>query len=388
MPEIYIGRCDKALTDELIDTLNEVFFSEEPEETRPDFRALLPKLYKDKYEPAYNNVIVTEDGKIKGAVGLFPMTATVDGEEIRIGGIGNVATTKDSRGKGYMIDCMNACLDIMKQDGTVYSVLNGQRQRYAYFGYEPAGFSYSFAVNRGNIDRILGKDAKTTCTYKKLVEEDKENVAKALELYNRNLFRYKRTEETFCDILMSWNSTPYAFFKDGNFVGYAAINGNGSVNAVEVCETEDFLNVLMCITEITGKKEFYLSVAPFRKELCDYLSKIAGVTEVNQCHNICIFDYAAFIKTFLTVKAKTVSLCDGSIVLKINGIRKTEQLEIRLDNGNVTVCESEKEADIELEHNEAELFLAGLYSSERAKLPAFAQNWFPVYDYSGCEDNV
>ena len=82
MPEVYIGRCDKALTNELIETLNEVFFSEEPEETRNDFLGLLPKLYKDKYEPAYNNVIVAEDGKIKGAVGLFPMTAYVDGEEI------------------------------------------------------------------------------------------------------------------------------------------------------------------------------------------------------------------------------------------------------------------------------------------------------------------
>lgn len=388
MAEIYVGRCDKAQTQELFDMLNDVFFGDESEENRPDFLSLLPKLYKEKYNPAYNNVIVAEGGKIKGAVGLFPMTVNADGIQLKIGGIGNVASARDSRGKGYMIDCMNACLDIMKEDGTDYSVLNGQRQRYAYFGYEPCGYSYSFVVNRGNLDRLLGKNAKPSYTWKELTEEDTETVSKALELYNRNMFRYERTQENFCDILRSWKSTPYAVFNADEFRGYVSINGNGSLTEIEVCETSDFYEVIMCAMEIAKKDGFNISVAPHQKELCDYLSKIAGVSEVNQCHNICVFNYAKFINAFLSIKAKVAGLCDGSVVLLIHGIKKDEKLEITVDGGYVAVEETEKPADIELEHSEAEVFVAGLYSGRRDELPVNARGWFPVYNYAGSQDNV
>ncbi len=388
MAEIYKGRCDKAQTQELFDMLNTVFFADEPEETRPDFLSLLPKLYKEQYNPAYNNIIIAEDGKIKGAVGLFPMTVNADGIQLKVGGIGNVAAARDSRGKGYMIDCMNACLEIMKEDGTDYSVLNGQRQRYGYFGYEPGGYTYSFHINRGNLDRLVGKNAKPTYTWKELTEDDAETVSKALALYNRNTFRYERTQETFCDILRSWKSTPYAIFNGDDFRGYVSINGNGSLNEFEICEMSDFYEVIMCVMEIGKKDGFHIGVAPFKKELCDFLSKIAGVSEVNQCHNICIFNYAGFIRAFLSLKAKTAGICDGSIVLLIHGIKKDERLEITVDGGSVTVEETDKPADVELEHSEAEVFVAGIYSARRDERPVNARGWFPVYNYANSQDNV
>ena len=68
--EIYRGRCKKEYTDHLIDTLDDIFFFEDDEETKRDFRGILPKLYKEQYNPAYNNLVVMEDDKVKGAVGL------------------------------------------------------------------------------------------------------------------------------------------------------------------------------------------------------------------------------------------------------------------------------------------------------------------------------
>ncbi|MEE1011206.1 MAG: GNAT family N-acetyltransferase, partial [Acutalibacteraceae bacterium] len=82
---------------ELIETLNEVFFSEED----IDFLFLLPKLYKEQYNPAENNIILKEDGVIKAAVGCYPVNVTVAGKKLRIMGIGNVAVTTDCRRKGY-----------------------------------------------------------------------------------------------------------------------------------------------------------------------------------------------------------------------------------------------------------------------------------------------
>ena len=46
--EIYRGRCKKEYTDLLIETLDDIFFFEDDEETKRDFRGILPKLYKEQ----------------------------------------------------------------------------------------------------------------------------------------------------------------------------------------------------------------------------------------------------------------------------------------------------------------------------------------------------
>ena len=117
--EIYKGRGKKEYTKQLIEVLDDVFFFDDEETPRRDFMSLLPKLYKDEYEPAYNNLVVMEGEDIKAAIGLYPLKFVAAGRELKVSGIGNVAVTRDSRGKGYMIDRLNACLDIMKADGTV-----------------------------------------------------------------------------------------------------------------------------------------------------------------------------------------------------------------------------------------------------------------------------
>ena len=81
MSTIYKGRCPENLTAHLLDVLNDVFFSEDAD---TNFLDLLPKLYKDKYNPAYNNLVITEDGIIKAAVGCFPSKAVVAGRELNI----------------------------------------------------------------------------------------------------------------------------------------------------------------------------------------------------------------------------------------------------------------------------------------------------------------
>ena len=68
--EIYKGRGKKEYTKQLIEVLDDVFFFDDEETPRRDFMSLLPKLYKDKYEPAYNNLVVMEGEDIKAAIGL------------------------------------------------------------------------------------------------------------------------------------------------------------------------------------------------------------------------------------------------------------------------------------------------------------------------------
>ena len=91
MANIYKGRGKPEEAKQLLEMLDNVFFLEDEEETRREFLTLLPKLYKEQYNPAHNNVIIKEGDEIKAAVGCFPSEAVAAGKKLRILGIGNVA---------------------------------------------------------------------------------------------------------------------------------------------------------------------------------------------------------------------------------------------------------------------------------------------------------
>ena len=84
----------------------------------------------------------------------------------------------------------------------------------------------------------------------------------------------------------------------------------------------------------------------------------------------------------------TVKLVEGSIVLLIHGYKKDERIEITVSGTDVKVTETDKPADVEVEHLEAIRLVSSLYSESRLALPAFAQSWFPVYFSTAGQDNV
>lgn len=386
--KLFKGRCPKEYTDHLIDTLDDIFFFEDDEETKRNFRDLLPKLYKEQYNPAYNNLVVMEDDKVKGAVGLYPFEATAAGRKLRVGGIGNVGVTRDCRGKGYMKDCMNMSLDEMIKDNTDYSLLGGHRQRYAYFGFEQCGPEYDFNIDMRNIRHCIGKDAKTTFTAREIKPEDKELLAKTIELYKRSSYTIDRNEDNVYDILSSWRSVPYAAFEGDEFKGYFVLQKFGGIHEICPVNIEDTLNLIMCIMETMGKDSVSFSVPFYKPEMCAYMTKYCGGWDVSHSEMINILNYGRFIEAFLAVKAKTVKLCSGSLVLLIHGYKQDERIEITVNGEDVKVCETTKDADLEVEHLEAIRLVASLFSESRLTLPAFAQNWFPVYFSTENQDNV
>ena len=95
--EIYKGRGKKEYTKQLIEVLDDVFFFDDEETPRRDFMSLLPKLYKDKYEPAYNNLVVMEGEDIKAAIGLYPLKFVAAGRELKVERVRGVALLKSIR---------------------------------------------------------------------------------------------------------------------------------------------------------------------------------------------------------------------------------------------------------------------------------------------------
>lgn len=390
MSNIYKGRCPENLTQQLIDMLDNVFFLRDPN-TR--FLPLLPKLYKEQYKPAYNNLIIAEDGDIKAAVGCFPSKVNVAGKELRILGIGNVAVARDSRSKGYMIELMNDSIEIMKNEDYDYSLLGGQRQRYGFFGYDPIGSEYRFLINSGNIRRILGEERKSRFTARQIMPEETEILAKIKALHETVPFYVERSLESYHDILCSWKNVPYALFDGEELKGYFCVTPDskaGHIAEARTFETADMLELFLCVLEMKEVENVSLNVPAFDTELCDFMAKNCGGISIGTPEMISIFNFGRFIDAFLTLKSKRISLCEGELTMLIHGEKRDECITIRVDGeNNVSVTESNKEADIELSHREAINFICGLYSKDRDLMKtSFAHSWFPLDFFSYSLDNV
>lgn len=388
---IYKGRGKPEETKQLLDMLDDVFFSEDPE-PRNTFITLLPKLYKDKYSPAYNNVIIKEGDSIKAAVGCYPSEAVAAGKRLRNLGIGNVAVAKDSRSKGYMIELMNMAIGIMKDEDYDYSLLGGQRQRYGFFGYEPIGSEYRFIIEKDGIRRILGEMPQAVYTVRELTEADTEIIKKIKDLHESLPFYIDRREEEYVDILKTWNNIPYAAFDGEEFKGYFSVNKHGGSHIAEMraVNIDDTLNLIVSAMVVMKSESATLNVPVFDTELCDYMNKNCGGVSMGTPEMINIFNFGRFIEAFLSVKAGVTKLCPGTLKLLIHGVKRDERIAITVDgDNNVTVAETNEEADIELSHSEAIHFIGGLYSKKRACMAAaFAQSWFPLPFFSYSLDNV
>ena len=139
--------------DDYMRFINEVFKFQTPES---QFENLLPKLYQPHFAPQKSSYVVTEDSEIVAAVGAYDHQISVCGIDIPCRGIGNVAVSSRTRGKGYMKDCMSAALSDMQKEGIALSTLGGRRQRYQYFGYDKAGPSYTFSLVADNVRHTYG----------------------------------------------------------------------------------------------------------------------------------------------------------------------------------------------------------------------------------------
>lgn len=385
----YLGKANASDLEELIPLLDDVFFSES-ENPRMRFNTILPKLYKPVYSPCENNVIVRDGGDIKAAIGLYYDTVYSAGKVLRVGGIGNVAVSKDSRGKGYMIDCMNYALEEMKALNTDYSVLGGDRQRYGYFGYEPVGFNYRFVIDKTNMKHVFSADEKKDFRAVEITPDDKDILGQVGSLYRSAPYHYERCNEKLYDILRSWDSFPYAVFEGEKFVGYFVTDyERKDVREIEAVNRGDILNMVACVMETLNTGSVGFNVPPFEIEKAEFLARICCDSRIHNTEMINIFNFGRFIDAFLSLKAQSgYSVADGTLTVLIHGVKRDENLEVCVSCGKVSVTETDKTPDLELGHSEAIRMLCALFSQKRTALPAFAQTWFPLHFFAHSLDAV
>lgn len=387
MSETYtVERANQSEYKELMDLLD-ISFCFEKEEDK--FINLLPKLYKEEYKPWENNIVVRTEEGLKAATGLYYGTLNVLDEKLLIGGIGNVAVHPDCRGKGYMKGIMRECIADMKRKGTDLSFLGGIRHRYQYFSYENGGLTYAYHISSANIKHTLGADAKSGYTIKEITAEDTDIINEIDKIERRQPQYCERDKAAYLDILKSWKRIPFAVFEGDEFKGYFLMTQDyGSVSEIGSKNPEDLMKVLLCAFENRKESRLHLDVPPYRTDLLNVLHKVGGGFDICHSNMYTIFNYKKVLRAYLKLKNSLQPLPDGKAVVFIHGEAGDERLKLEINNGEVTVSETDEKEDIELSHLDALSVFTGLYSDRRAELPPAVASWFPLPLFIHGADNV
>lgn len=396
---------------ELLAFGNRVFGEELPE---GGFAELLPKLDSGAVDRENYKVVAEEDGQIAAMVLSLPLTLMVFGQALKARYIGLVCVAEEARGRGYMKLLMEKAVDDMKDDGVDLSILGGQRQRYGYFGYEPAGFEVHQTLTVTNGRHAL-KDVD--CSESGILTEllpmksDSESIQSAYELYCTSAEDYGavRRPGDFYNDLCSWTDVPYEIRQNGRFAGYLCADGRTKGDVLGIGEIvlekhAQIPEVLKACLEYFREKGYQSLrfVLPAFDRLNRELGKICESIEICCNHSFLVLDYVRVLSAAMSWKAAKQGLVDGKAVLVIDGKR----IAVTVDNGIPAVREEgtetagevrkerieqgrqEEEPAVILTGNEAVRLLfspAGglmqVHMGEKESGKALPAGWFPIELY-------
>ncbi|MDM0842664.1 GNAT family N-acetyltransferase [Clostridium perfringens] len=327
-------KADEKDYEELVDFINYVF-SYSGQST--DFPVLLPKLYKNKDKIKYHHIIKV-DNRIKGVVGAFPLTLSLLDEKVNVVGIGSVSAHPYSKGQGYMKELMNKAICEMKNENVDMSVLNGYRQRYEHFGYEPCGQHINFNILDLNINYKRDELINKGISIHLLDENDPNIVEKAYRFHSKKNVKIERKKEEFLDILKSWNCRIYSVFKNGEFIGYISSN-NGFIEEIVIEDNNDLNFVIASYIKTFNHREVNVRVPIYEREKISQFLKICENYSITKNNNFRIFNYEKIVRIMLKLKATYSNLEDGEYNIKIinYGI-----LKIKVHKNNVEVKKVEE----------------------------------------------
>ena len=354
----------------IIDFIDLVF----SQSARPhDFAALIPKVYGNAHNYSHIHAIALEDGDIRGCVAVLPVDMTIAGQQLHMGYLGSVSVHRLSRGAGHMKKTMQMQLEKAKADGLDLIVLGGQRQRYGYFGFYPAGHGYEYSVTQSNVRHALKDVDASAFTFEAL--ESGEGSEYAYALYQQQPVCGSRTAENFAELALTFESKGWLVLENGQKAGYliASNDGKGIREIVleKPAQVSAVLKAWLALQQVRG---LYVDAAPYNVTLNRTLAAFAEYYSLGQDGLVHCLNYANVIRCWMTLKNSISPLSEGMLRLGIDG----ETIEIKVAGGVVSAEKTDAQADVSLTAEEAHylLFSANrFYAPEASGIPA---DWFPL----------
>lgn len=343
-----------------------------------DFIRMVPKCYRQGNEVPEQHYLVKEDNRIRAMIGSFPLKMQVLGEPLTIAGIGTVSVHPYARGSGYMKKLMHWAQEEMLANNVDLSILGGQRQRYEYFSYTPAGVATTFSLNPSNIRHHLRDLDCSGIALRPIGREDSQALAMCRELHERQPLFLQRSREKFYDILISWNSQVLGIYQDEDMIGYLITTaGHDAINELETKEPGQMLLALKAFFRDFARQNLRVTAAAFETKKLELLTEFCESSSVGDGYNYAIFHFEPVVRALMRLKASYAHLANGTLVLEIEG---RETLEISVADGVPAVFATQKPADLRLDalHATRLLLSSSMTPFVQTRLPAFAASWFPL----------
>jgi hypothetical protein len=298
--------------------------------------------------------IVRENGKIKSAIGAYPLELNVLGEVFQGRGIGMVSVHPYSRSKGYMKTLMNMALDDMKRDRIAFSCLGGQRQRYEYFGYTPIGSSAGFRCDKANVRHVKGKDFVSSLSLKQLGPDDTACLEDIRRMHEKKPMYFERPVKSsrFYDALNSWRAGVYAVLDGNTFFGY--LIGDQKSGRITEINLKDCSRIIEAVNLFFQDRDnLELTVQVFDREKMSALSAFAEDYQLGSAYSYRIFNFPAILKALLKFRLSLGCVSDGNLSIKI---AEQDTLNIAVSRREVSVAPFSGKPDLALSELEAASF--------------------------------
>ena len=368
--------------DEVIDFLDYVFSKNSAPH---DFPLMYPNLYR-RTEACMNALInLREDGVIKASILAYPRTVSVCGAELKVFGIGSVATHPRARGRGFMSMLMNYNLDEMKKSGAALSNLGGRRSRYNHFGYEISGNAYRMELSYNAVREAYGEPG-ADFTFRPFEYSETDLIDACAAIYAQKCVHYVYDRDDFALRFYNWGGNkPYAVYSaGGELLGYMAMSGRRD-RGREICEIvlkDDADCARVIISYVLQMQEGVgLRLGEWQLRSCKELFRIGGGLSIVSTGMWNVLDWPAVLKALLTLKAVYTEMDEGTLVLDIAG---SGRYALGYGGGTVSVAPTAAAPDLAFSALDAVYALCGpapaalIGTDLPARVMRLVRSWFPL----------
>lgn len=296
--------------DDVLDHLDLVFSTEA---SPHHFAQQLPHGYRP--ENMRQHYVIRERGRIRSLVGLFERNWQVGGVTLPLVGVGGVSTHRSARGRGHMQALMRHCISEMEARGTALSWLQGDRLRYAWFGYELCGSQLRVSLRPGEVRA----HPPTDLSFVRLVAGSPwmDDVA---ALHEARRVRHPRVRSDAHDYLRSWHCEPWvALDPQGAFAGYLVHQPQAQAIHELGAASPDRVMDLACAWIRDRGVGHVLLLEPDPGIARRLAALTGGHAFLEASGNWKVFQWIPVLRALLTERAEAGPVAPGSVVVEVTG---------------------------------------------------------------------
>ena len=350
-----------------------------------NFEEDMPYIFKEDDEHmSWQYGCRNEKGKLVAGMGVIPYTYKIGDQTFKVRTITNVATHNRYMGQGYMQRLFDKVFEDMEAEDVDFVILHGHRERYRFTGFEMAGTSTEALFRSFNIQSFLKSGAKLNFTFKKLQDEDIEDIRFCKTLFDAEPQHYVRAEKDFMDCARTWQGEVYLVLNEkGERVGFfncCRRFKNPFLREFLLTCPEKATEVIYSFMQQQNIDSLPVRFSPFDKNLVKNIYAGAEEVTTNQLNRINLLKPERLLEACLELKRQNSGYCpNGKIVIGC----KFGNLLIENNNG-FSVVKTEEIPDVIIPDKEIYTLLFGPRSADvdiYADVLKEKSAWFPVPIY-------